>query len=395
MALLGLLVWTFIPGLALSVNLTDSGQVKNWLTSSNTYQNFVDQSLQFVEAESGKAIGEENQSSAINTTDILRAAQPVLSVDFVQEQAENFIDGMYRWLKGDTVTPEFNISLSSKSEQVAELIQPEIAEQLSKLPPCTPDQVQGGREIDLTELECLPPGIDVQQESQKLTESIVTQADGIFKTEFTGSDLNLGNDTVVNAPIAYNSLELMPTFFWAFLLGVSTITVLTARRWQRGLKEIGSTMAVSSGVLIVFSFISIRLAGAPGKYVINSDGTDAKSMAARSIVEPLAKVVTADIAKTTMMFAGIVFAIGAVCFLIGWYFGRTPKAEQATTPADPAAPGTPPADQPSAAPNNQAVNDVPELMRDDNHMTNFIDEAHKEKTQKPKLRDKIKRKLIQ
>lgn len=381
--LLGFTVWSLVPFIAFSVNATDSAQVKSWLSESNTYQHLLDESAAIADSKENEALNDQGDSKNIDSKALLQAITPAIPPEFLQTQTEQVIDGFYAWLQGDTVQPEFSFSLKEQADEIGLALIPEIKRQISAMPTCaTPAEVMAQQGKDPLDADCLPPGFPINEEAQRYATEFVNKADGPIQSEFTGDDLDLSSEALLNAPTAFETLELMPTFFWAFLFAFGAIAILTARRWQRGFKEVGLMLIVSGGFLFIVSFVASRLANAPGKFLAGkSEGDAMQSEALRNIIEPLAKVVTADIASSLMMFSGIVLLLGVISFATGWQLGKTkndkPKAPEGDVTA------------------TQNSDGVPELMRDDNDH-NFIDKVHQEKTApKPKIRDKIKKKLIQ
>ncbi len=376
---LGLLIWTFIPLVAVSNNITDSTQVKNWFVESNFYQNVVDQSANLIESDNKSDIKDEVEGSAINTQQLIKALAPAIPPEFIQTQVERLIDGVYVWLNGDLSRPEFSVGLADRAKEIEKRLAPEITRQLSKLPTCTDANQTNQQNFDVLEAKCIPPNFSISAEARKFAKEFISKRDGPVQSRLDDSDLELSNSVLLNAPTVFSTLKLLPTFFWIFLIAFSAITILTSRRWQRGFKEVGSSFMVGSGILFFFAFLATRLASAPGKYVLDSQDKDVKNEAARAVLEPLAKVITVDISQTIMVFSGVVFVIGAICFFVGRHFGKSKEPEN----------GKPESSK------SKKKNEVPELMRDDNGSDNFIDQVHTEKNDKPKPRDKIKNKRIQ
>jgi hypothetical protein len=374
--LLGALIWIMIPTLAASINFTNPDQIKAWLVEGQVYDQVLNESLSFVELDGdGQTISEQANGGALDTDALVSAVKTAIPATFVQEQTEGVIDGTFVWLRSETSQPEFSLSLNEKSEDIEEALTKELTVQLEKLPPCTQaeleQQAMSAVQPEVLELTCLPPGVSPAEQAAIFSTDFVSQPDGLVQSEFNQDDLRLGSSANANVPVLFSVIELLPTFFWTFLIAFSAIVLITSRSIRRGLKEVGATLLFSSGVLVAMSFLGGRLASAPGKYIVDPQKSDAQAQAARNVVEPLAKNVAIDLSNTALQLSLIVMAIGAILLLAGWYLGRR-SVERPT--------------------NDE--NEVPELLKDQDS-DNFIDKVHAEKNAKPKMREKIKKRLIQ
>ncbi len=378
---LGATIWFMVPFIAMSTNFTDVDQVKLWFVNANTYELFLNQSVSFIDLDSETDKILEKTPAAFNEESLIASVKTAIPAEYLQEQVEEVVDGIYSWLDGETPGPEFIVTLSGQKEDIAEAVRKELLRQLSVFPECTQEQIAASDgQFDPFESPCIPPGLSVEQEVDLVVSSFMNEEDSIFNQEFTGDDLELSDSSKLNGPATYDTMELMPIFYWSFLLSFSALVILTARHWRQGFKMVGITVSIVSGILLVLGLLIQRLSNLPGRYIVEQEASNSREEAARVVITPLAKTITEDFGSSAVYYSLLTLLFGLIMLGIGWKLAPKKKGK--------------------GDKNNE--DEVPELLRDSDKDISYIDkiedETQKEKKKPGKIRKKInstKKKLIQ
>jgi hypothetical protein len=103
---------------------------------------------------------EEKSFAMVTTDDLVGVVQDSASPQWLEAQADEFIDGVFSYLFGETSSLDMTISLISLKNSVAEGLAEIANERFAAIPECTPAQLeqlsQAGE--DSPPAECFPPG---------------------------------------------------------------------------------------------------------------------------------------------------------------------------------------------------------------------------------------------
>lgn len=273
--------------------------VINWLANSGIYSNIVDAAVQLQSGdavESQQFLGEDTVRQAINQT---------LDPAFLQQSSERIINSSYDWLQGKTDKIDFSIELNEKREQLklnlAQLIEPKLA----SLPKCS----SGFSGVSSQDVKCIPSTVTSQAYAADLAARAVNSSDFLAQP--------LTDETIQQPTLpAVEFLRFVATNSLAIVGGLATAAIISAAGYillskdkLRGLQAVGRRaffgtliLVIGGGVLWYFS----------NKITLGSFGDQA---IIASVVDPLARLVAADVGMWLFIFSGTVFAIGGIIWL--------------------------------------------------------------------------------
>jgi len=131
--------------------LSNPQPIKDALRSSGIYTNLVQNVLE----------QQATSSPSYMSTDptIQTALTQAMPPTFLENTANNFLDGIYDWIEGKTESPRFSVDLSQVRANFANNIAIDVKQKLDSLPVC-PDLIAPPASTgDALSLTCMPQGI--------------------------------------------------------------------------------------------------------------------------------------------------------------------------------------------------------------------------------------------
>ena len=316
--------------LAFGIHITNSQVMKDWLSQTDTYETLINESLNLIELETSNAqtsgsLGESLSSNPfVDNETVIEALRTTLTPEFIQEQAENFIDGAYEWLDSDEQIPNFTFSLAEKNDELATKLGESLKEQFANMPTCLPEELTP--EFNLLETLCVPEGIDLSNEVDRLVAELAGQEGLLASATWTGEDLireegeetGLTQGQVDFAKASFSGLKNGPIYLIvAGILGIPLI-YLTSKSQYRGYNEIANTLFSGS----LFTFIPAVIIAQWEGLITNLIGAREEASvtsvdAARAIFEPFLTAAVNDIASLTAWMSGAVLVAGGLMVLYG------------------------------------------------------------------------------
>ncbi len=229
------------------------------------------------------------------------------SPEYLQGQAEGFLDSIYAWLRGDNKQLQFEIDLTETKANLVEGLAAYAAGRAAELPACTTNT----HLVDPLNANCLPMGVtpedaanEVRRElnAQLLEDPIITEEDG---RNNQGESLE---EQLRGVPEAYRGIALG---LWVhgiitFLLAVAV--VMLSRPWQRGLKRVGIIFVIvgASGALVTIM----------GAWGLDRAATSlaAEQNTAASTIKVLSSLAN-DYRTWALVYALITIALGVIMIL--------------------------------------------------------------------------------
>lgn len=248
-----LLAWIIFVTLVLL--LGSATPVKQVLERANVYQRLPDVILKQSVATSG-----DGQFPLADAT-VQKLVKDTFTEQKIEGYSSNFFDGMYRWLNGEAAQPDFRIDLATERQVIAEGIATRAADRLAGLPPCT--RVPTGT-LDPFTIECLPPGIDIGREKERLKNEVLTNKDFLPAT-ITADQLPKNADgttfteSAKEVPGRYQLIKRLPLALALLGLGTATAIILLDKSKRHGIRTVGR-MILANGTVVLFLTLLFGLA---------------------------------------------------------------------------------------------------------------------------------------
>ena len=238
--------------------------------------------------------------------------------------SENFIDGMYAWLEGKSPEPSFSIDLSPASRSIAEGVATQAEKRLAGLPACTEPPTGS---LDPFKIECLPPGVDVHREKQRVINEMLASKEFLPDTKITANDLPKSEQ---GEPFT-ESFSLAPTIFqvvqqlpW-LLLGLAGLSAgiflwlsLDKRQAVRSLGR----MILGSGSLV---FVPTALFGVILPAISKDFAPQVTNGSAAPVLNNLLQSTIAVTTRALLIASGIVVVVGVVILVLEHFVWKAAK----------------------------------------------------------------------
>lgn len=319
---LALFGWVTATSLVLLVGTPVT--IKKTLDSSGLYTQLPDIILD----QSGSVTN--GQQVAFDDATVRSVVKSSFSATQLKSYSENFIDGTYTWLEGKSPEPTFSIDLSGARTQIAQGVADRAAERLKGLPPCT--QIPTGS-LDPFTIDCLPPGIDINREKQRILNEVLANKDFLPNSHITAATLpkNEQGKTFVQqyaaAPDYFQLLKQSPWWFVILAVLSASAFLWLAHEKRRAIRTLGRmTLATGSFILVPTVLFGILLPTASNSlqaHVVGSAAAPALNNVIKSLVDTLTRV--------TIITSGVLVVIGGVTLLLERFI-KTSHLEEA--PAD-------------------------------------------------------------
>lgn len=332
-----------VPWAAIASTLTSADTVKTLLSDSDVYNTIPDNILDIVEFDTSE--GDEAQQQGprqtqsirevleendlIDPDELIGTVKAAIGDGFLQAQVENLIDSTYRFLDGTDEDWLFTVSLSERSEAAATGFKKFVGTSLAGIPECTSDPF-AGEEVNILEINCLPPGGDVTAEVDKFIDE-VTAKDGIFGQVYSPDDLDISGLDLASAKVVYDGFSKVNMVFWLLFVGLSVMVALTAKTIHRGLKMVGIVQLILGALFFVaFGFLATStsninsLVDSVENAAIgnSSEFSSTQIESAKNITVPLAENLLDQISSRVVTSSVIILVVGAVSIGLGILVGR-------------------------------------------------------------------------
>ncbi len=241
---------------AIATLLSTPKYIEQALRESRAYDQFVTAVIDNSQQQTTDPVAKE----LLAQPEIQAAAQKAFPPSLLQSLTENVINGVFAWAQGKTTEPEFRIDLTNAKNSLSTNIAAYAEKRANTLPACTLQQLRElPGEIDLLQIPCLPPGINVSAEAQK------------YGQNFLSGDNFLANPVVTNETIAQNNngksisnqLPDVPEAYSAIMLSkwvtLAVLLLLTALLLWLGKSRRASVRHIAWSLIGVGAFLVINL----------------------------------------------------------------------------------------------------------------------------------------
>ncbi len=240
----------FATAFALVSVLGTPDNLKQSLEQNGIYDQAVETVINSVQPENA------DQSIPLDRPEIRAAAQSAFPPQSVQGWAEDFIDGMYGWLEGETDRPEFTIDLSESRQRFIQGIADYAGTRLQSLPACSRQESlalarQGA--IDPFSVTCRPP-IDIEAEKARLVAEMENREEFLGDTQITADDFPAETFETLDGqsnptPTYFQWFKRLPVLLAVVSLLAATGVVFLSGDSRRGIKRVGVTL-IGTGLFL-------------------------------------------------------------------------------------------------------------------------------------------------
>lgn len=322
--LLKITLFTLALVAAAWMTFSTSGAPKKALEQSGVYDDVVKTVLD----ETQKSVEQEGGDIPVNEPQIQAAVSKAFPPEFLQQNVEGVIDGIYAWLHGDTEAPEFTIDITAAKQTVVAGAADYAVSRFEGLPVCTLDQLRAlGTNIDPFNAPCRPPGLTSAQVRSEAEAQLANQDEFLKDTVITADDLpkdEQGKTATQNLEAAPGIFQMLAWVPWvlallALLFALGVLFLSESKR--KGIKSIGVTL-VGVGVFLLIGTLLISYlfnqANQPGRLVQEGNAFSA------NIVRGLQSIID-TYNQTVMKYYIVYILLGGGTLLVLWFQNRDNK----------------------------------------------------------------------
>jgi hypothetical protein len=312
------------------MTFSSSAAPKKALEESGVYNDVVGTVL----AETQKSVQKEGSDFPVSDPSIQATINKALPPEFLQQNVEGVIDGIYSWLQGSTETPEFTIDITAAKQSIIAGVADYAAARSAGLPVCTLQQLRElGTEIDPYNAPCRPPGLTAEQVRSQAAAQLASQDEFLKDTVITADTLpkdEEGKTVVQNFEAAPGIFQLTSWLPWALgLLAVlcGAAVLFLSETKKKGLNSIGITL-LGVGIFLFLGSLLITYAfnqaNRPGKLIQEGNAFNA------NIIRGLDSIMD-SYNQTLRNFYVVYMLLGAMVLLVLWWQGRQTAQATVTT----------------------------------------------------------------
>ena len=279
--------------------------IENALKESRVYEQFVT-----VVLDSSEEQARDNDAKQILSDPQVRAAiEKSFSPSLLERSTSAVINGVYKWLQGDTAEPAFVVDFSEAKTSLVSNLTDVAKKRASGLPECTVAQLQSlSPNTDLLSLPCLPPGFDINQASDQFSQQILSDVEFLDKPVITNETLAKDGQPLIGKdleqlPKAYQAAQAAKWIALALVAGLGLLLIFARHDHRAGLRHVAWAMlgvAVFWGITLAMYWFAFDQAN---KTVAGIDAT-------RAMVLDGAQVIMRDLNKVIGIFAGAYLLLG-------------------------------------------------------------------------------------
>jgi len=233
---------------------TDRSSLKQWLDEGNVYEQVVD--LVFNEVIKQAEAEDSPDQMPVSEGELKDIVKGVLTEEWLQEQTEGAIDASYAWLNGETESPQINISLDDKQDEIIEAMSSVLKQKITDLPECTSDQSSG--EFNPFEAECKPPGFEMNAEFEQFFDEQFSSQDFLGEVSITPDKINIDPKVSQRVQQGYSIASKLPVAIWAIIAVFALILFLVIPGLKKSFLFTGLILFLSSGLLLLVGYTTKR-----------------------------------------------------------------------------------------------------------------------------------------
>lgn len=228
----------------------DPQPIKEHVKESGIYDSAIDTLLKTASSPDQKTSTEISPDNPIVREAFKKAFPPGL----IEAQTENFIDSIYRWLKGDTTVPDFRLDLTQAKAVFVEEVAASAENRAANLPVCPRGQIEFSDPFSAT---CLPRGASPSLAAEKIRSELGNNESFLSDPVLTADSFKSGKNPEKSVfagsslPGVYQNLKQGRTLLIALTLLVIAGVIFLSPSLRLGARRVGTgLLLVGAGVLI-------------------------------------------------------------------------------------------------------------------------------------------------
>ncbi|MDB5163834.1 MAG: hypothetical protein JWS12_452 [Candidatus Saccharibacteria bacterium] len=309
----GILLFLLVSTASLAQTIGKPSTLKGWLKSSGIYTKVVPAVLEQSSKNTDSPTGSDT-SISFKDPNVQKIAEQAFSPQFIQQSSESAIDGSYKWLQGKTTKPQFTITVSTAKDAFANGVGNYIRNRAAKLPVCTTLPAS----FDILNATCVPKGINVNTEAQKVVSQIVTSKDFLPDPTVTADTDKTSNNTAPkplyqaqpNLPKYYRLLVLGPWIFGGLALLAAAGIIWLNEDHRRGLRKVMATLFTTGGLLLIYiAAVSYGFNKIQARLTKDTSGSQVSTLKQSAITA--LKSASHDISRVAIIYGVVFIVIGA------------------------------------------------------------------------------------
>lgn len=330
----------FAFGLLFSLTLAKPDRIIGWLDGSGLYI-VVTNNLKEQLRSANEDLGTPDNPIISNAVD------SSLPADRIQQFVEAGITETYKWLDGETETPQFSIDVNQVKTDFANKVASGLTERAATLPACS--QRLKPTSTDVFTINCIPPGTDVAEEIESIRQQILdADTDQVggealvsaqsLKVEKNGQQVPY-YQALGNIKTYYQGLKLLTVVsITLFVIAAGIIIALTKPRY-RALRTLSVPLIINGTIYTLAGFLLPNQVNALFK--IDESPTSATDFGA-----PLKNLVSSitSYSSNILLKIGIGFFVLGIASLVAYIIIKKRNPEVAEVKAEHKQEATPPPD---------------------------------------------------
>lgn len=277
--------------------------IQDYVKNSGAYETMVNRILD----ETSKLDDSEN-SVPVNDPEIRKLANETFPPQRLEEMFIKVSNGTYRWLNGEVPKPDYVLDLSAEKRAIAKGVSKYAKQRVEALPTCTKLPTT----TDPFELDCRPPGTDLNKEAKKIEADMLASDGFLPDTTITFDDEGKVNqadlDRISNG---FQTLQRLPIMLTVIALCSAAGVIFLAPTRRGGFTRIARSL-LSTGLFLAIAtlvFGKLLPALSPSLKAQFKDGSFA------GIMNNIALQAVDRVVEKTLLYCGIIIIISILIFI--------------------------------------------------------------------------------
>ncbi len=277
---------------------------QSFVENSGAYDSIINRILD----ESAKLDDSEN-TVPVNDPKIRKLANDTFPPERLKELFKDISDGTYRWLNGEVPKPDYVLNLADEKREIAKGVSQYAKQRVQGLPMCSSLPTT----TDPFELDCQPPGINLDAEAQKIERELLASDGFLPDTTITFDDIgDVQQQDLDRISDSFQRLQTLPLTM-AVLAVISSIAIVFLAKSKRiGLDRVAKSL-LSTGLFLAISalvFGKLLPALSPNLKAQFKDGSFANIL--NNIVFQAIDLAV----QRTLIYSGAVILIAILLFIV-------------------------------------------------------------------------------
>jgi hypothetical protein len=325
--------------------------VLGWLKQGKVYDNIADTAAKIAEdtlknkennPDQGMQNGNQDGGGSMpDAATLVKAAKVALPPNVLQQNVEAIINGAYDWLDGKTETVVVNLDLTDEKKAFIDALGNEAISRAASLPACTQQQTS---DFDPLSSNCIPSGVNVAAQANKIKEELASSKDFLPDTNITSEDLKVGDegnkqlisDAFSPAKKVYGYGRDLAYVATAILAIDAVLIFFLGKTRRSGLKVNAWIFGLAGGWALL---IGALLKALNSSIVNNALSRTGDASIGNSLVGPLATQILSSLSKWNLVIGGAYASVAIICITSVKLMkkGSGPTAEEKPKPSAPVA----------------------------------------------------------